>query len=57
MEEQNTRDALFMRMMKLEFDIIKWGSYNSQSNPNAVMELRDMKKELEKIKSILFYEK
>lgn len=57
MEEQATRDALFKRMIKLEFDIAMWGEYNSQSNPNAVIQLRDMQKELEKIKRILFYQK
>jgi hypothetical protein len=53
MEEQATRDALFKRMIKLEFDIAMW----SQSNPGAVMHLRDMQKELETIKRILFSQK
>ena len=38
------------RIMELEMEIATWGSYNSQSNPGAVMDLRDKKRELEKLK-------
>ncbi len=41
------------RMFELEDAIASWGATNSQSNPGAVMELRAMKKELEKIKKQL----
>jgi hypothetical protein len=51
--DQETKSKLFQRMMDLEFEIAVWGMTNSQSNPGAVMHLRDMKKELEKIKEIL----
>ncbi len=44
---------LIERMSHLEYEITTWGSSNSQSNPGAVMELRAMKKELEKIKKQL----
>lgn len=40
-------------MLDLEYKIANWGSSNSQSNPGAMMELRAMKKELEKIKKEL----
>ena len=44
---------LIERMSELEYEIAAWGASNSQSNPGAVMELRAMKKELEKIKKQL----
>jgi hypothetical protein len=44
---------LIERMSELEYEIATWGASNSQSNPGAVMELRAMKKELEKIKKEL----
>jgi hypothetical protein len=44
---------LIERMSELEYEIATWGASNSQSNPGAVMELRAMKKELEKIKKQL----
>lgn len=44
---------LITRMFDLEYKIANWGSSNSQSNPGAMMELRAMKKELEKIKKEL----
>ena len=44
---------LIERMFELEDSIISWGATNSQSNPGAVMELRVMKKELERIKKQL----
>jgi hypothetical protein len=45
--------SLTARMLDLEYKITNWGTSNSQSNPGAVMELRAMKKELEKIKKAL----
>jgi hypothetical protein len=57
MEEKQKKDELFKKMMDLEFEIIRHSMSYSQSNPGAVMHLRDMKKELEKIKTTLFYEK
>ena len=44
---------LIERMSELEYEIATWGATNSQSNPGAVMELRAMKKELERIKKQL----
>jgi hypothetical protein len=52
MDKADTK-ALIERMSELEFEIATWGASNSQSNPGAVMELRAMKKELEKIKKLL----
>jgi hypothetical protein len=44
--------ALLGRIFELEKEIADWRCHNSQSNPGAVMELRSMKKELEKLKQI-----
>ena len=44
---------LIERMSHLEYEIATWGSSNSQSNPGAVMELRAMNKELERVKKQL----
>lgn len=52
MDKEDTK-KLIERMSDLEFEITTWGATNSQSNPGAVMELRAMKKELEKIKRLL----
>jgi hypothetical protein len=56
-KENNTnkesQSQLFTKMMDLEFKIISWGESNSQSNPGAMMDLRDMKRELNKIKIVL----
>jgi hypothetical protein len=38
-------DQLKQRLHELEFDISYWRTTNSQSNPGAVMELRDMRKQ------------
>lgn len=38
-------DELKRRLYALEVDISYWRSTNSQSNPGAVMELRDMRKQ------------
>jgi hypothetical protein len=48
MEKKGAMNAIFKRMNDLEFKIAMWNG--SQSNPGAVMDLRDMRKELEKIK-------
>lgn len=53
METQAQKSDLFKKMMDLEFEIIRQSMSYSQSNPGAVMHLRDMKKELEKIKKTL----
>ena len=51
--DQRMTIFLTERMQDLEYKIANWGASNSQSNPGAVMELRAMKKELEKIKKEL----
>jgi len=51
--DKKTIIFLTARMRDLEYKIANWGASNSQSNPGAVMELRAMKKELEKIKKEL----
>jgi hypothetical protein len=54
--DKKTSIFLTERMRDLEYKIANWGTSNSQSNPGAMMELRAMKKELEKIKKdIIFY--
>jgi hypothetical protein len=47
------KKKLFDRMIELEFDIAMWSSRNSQSNPGAVMDLRDMRRKVSRIKEIL----
>jgi hypothetical protein len=51
--DDELKKKLFDRMFELEYEISTWGSRNSQSNPGAVMELRDMRRKLERIKVIL----
>lgn len=51
--DDELKGKLFDKMMELEFEIIRWGFKNSQSNPGAMMDLRDMKKKVERIKQIL----
>lgn len=51
--DKEAKKQLWDRMSQLEIKIARWGSTNSQSNPGAMMDLRDMKRELEKIKIIL----
>jgi hypothetical protein len=46
-------NKLIERMSHLEYKIATWGLSNSQSNPGAVMELRAMKRELERVKKQL----
>jgi hypothetical protein len=53
MESKQSSSALLARMFELEIQISDWSFSNSQSNPGAVMHLRDMKRELEKIKKWL----
>ena len=38
-------EKLTQRLRTIEMEIGDWGSRNSQSNPGAVMELRDMRKQ------------
>jgi hypothetical protein len=51
--DEYLKKRLFSRMIELEFEIARWGSRNSQSNPGAMMDLRDMRRKLQKIKTIL----
>ena len=51
--DKKTTLFLTARMLELEHKITYWGVSNSQSNPGAMMELRAMKKALEKIKKAL----
>jgi len=37
------------RIAQLEKEIAEWRQKNSQSNPGAMMELRDMKRELDRL--------
>jgi hypothetical protein len=53
MENESVND-LFVKMNDLQDEISMWSSSNSQSNPGAVMHLRWMKKEVEKIEKELF---
>jgi hypothetical protein len=53
MDPTEVKKTLFSRMVELEMKIELWPLFNSQSNPGAVMDLRDMKRELEKIKKEL----
>jgi hypothetical protein len=46
-------DELARRLRTLEFEISDWGSRNSQSNPGAVMELRDMRKQRNALENLL----
>ena len=49
MEDQKViQKALARRIADLEMEIAAWRTCNSQSNPGAMMELRTMKKDLEK---------
>lgn len=51
--EELSKKDLISKMIDLEYKIVRWGMINSQSNPGAVMELREMHKDLEKIKKKL----
>jgi hypothetical protein len=41
--------AIVRRIRFLQGEIASWGSHNSQSNPGAVMELREMRRELDQL--------
>jgi len=47
------RDQVITRIAELEAAIVRWRSMNSQSNPGAMMDLRDMRRELERFKALL----
>lgn len=47
------KDTLLRLISHLEIEIAAWRSKNSQSNPGAVMELRSMKKDLERAQQTL----
>jgi hypothetical protein len=51
--ENEKINQILSKIADLEFEICVWGSKNSQSNPGAVMNLRWMKKEVEKLKQQL----
>ena len=46
-------NQILSKIADLDFEIRTWGSTNSQSNPGAVMNLRWMKKEVEKLRQEL----
>ena len=46
-------DELKRRLHSLECDISHWRTTNSQSNPGAVMELRDMRKQRDRVERAL----
>ena len=45
-QDNEKQKALARHIATLELEISTWGAHNSQSNPGAVMELRDMKRDL-----------
>jgi hypothetical protein len=53
MEKDNVKQLL-SKISDLHSEINSWGVSNSQSNPGAVMHLRWMKKEVQKLESELF---
>ncbi len=53
MEKDNVKQLL-SKISDLHSEINSWGVSNSQSNPGAVMHLRWMKKEVQKLESDLF---
>lgn len=52
--EKNNVKQLLSKISDLHSEINSWGVSNSQSNPGAVMHLRWMKKEVQKLESELF---
>lgn len=52
MEKDNEKQIL-SKISDLHYEINSWGASNSQSNPGAVMHLRWMKKEVQKLESEL----
>lgn len=53
MEKDNVKQLL-SKISDLHSEINGWGVSNSQSNPGAVMHLRWMKKEVQKLENELF---
>lgn len=53
MEKKEKINQILSKIADLEIEICMWGSTNSQSNPGAVMNLRWMKKEVDKLKQQL----
>jgi hypothetical protein len=47
------RDQVVTKIAELEAAIARWPSMNSQSNPGAMMDLRNMRKELQRFKALL----
>jgi hypothetical protein len=52
MEKQKVNQIL-SKIADLDFEISMWSAGNSQSNPGAVMNLRWMKKEVQKLRDEL----
>jgi hypothetical protein len=46
-------DELKRRLQSIESNISHWRTTNSQSNPGAVMELRDMRKQRDRVERAL----
>ena len=53
MDINKMKNALTKYILYLESEIAIWRSKNSQSNPGAMMELREMKKSLSKAQATL----
>jgi hypothetical protein len=51
--EKEKVNQILSKIADLEFEIRMWGGTHSQSNPGAVMHLRWMKKEVEKLRQQL----
>lgn len=52
--EKNNEKQILSKISDLHSEINSWSASNSQSNPGAVMHLRWMKKEVEKLENELF---
>jgi hypothetical protein len=52
-EKKEEIKKLIEKISDLEYEISSWGATNSQSNPGAVMNLRWMKKEVQKLRQKL----
>ncbi len=52
--ENNSVNDLMKKINDLQDEISMWSMTNSQSNPGAVMHLRWMKREVEKLEKQLF---
>lgn len=53
--DKQTVNQLLVKISDLQSEIDSWGSSNSQSNPGAVMHLRWMKREVQKLRIRLNY--